>query len=81
MSHWARSHLYYACVSDELALHIGTPINRIARQSLFAMVGIDALLAEHPDPNLRERAHHAYARKCEQLGPMIHSGKPDMPDT
>lgn len=68
MSHWAMSHLHDACENDELASHIGTPIDRIDRQSLFTMVGIDALLAGHPDPHLRERAHQAYERKCQQLG-------------
>jgi hypothetical protein len=32
------------------------------------MVGVDALLAGHSDPRLRERAHQAYARKCKELG-------------
>jgi hypothetical protein len=32
------------------------------------MVGIDALLAGHSDPDLRDRARAAYARRCKQLG-------------
>lgn len=68
MSEWARSLLNAACDDNGTATQIGGPIERIARQSVFAMVGIDALLAGHSDPHLRERAHQAYARKCRELG-------------
>ena len=68
MSEWVRSLLANACAEDELASHLNTSIERISRQSVFLMVGIDALLAGHPDHALRERAHQAYARKCRELG-------------
>ena len=32
----------------------------------FAAVALDALLAGHPDPELRTRAHAAFARKSER---------------
>lgn len=63
-SYWAMSRLYAACEREDP----DTPIQRTARQGVFAMVGIDALLAGHPDAHLRERAHQAYARKCRELG-------------
>ena len=68
MSEWVRSLLANACAEDELASRLNTSIERISRQSVFLMVGIDALLAGHPDHALRERAHQAYARKCRELG-------------
>lgn len=55
MSEWVRSLLNAACEDDDSASRIGGPIERIARQGVFAMVGIDALLAGHSDPQLRER--------------------------
>lgn len=68
MSEWVRSLLANACAEDELASRLNTSIERISRQSVFLMVGIDALLAGHPDQGLRDRAHQAYARKCRELG-------------
>ena len=67
-SEWAMSRLSAACDDDVSSSHNGVPIERLARQGVFAMVGIDALLAGHSDPHLRERAHQAYARKCRELG-------------
>jgi hypothetical protein len=68
MSEWVRSLLANACAEDVLASRLNTSIERISRQSVFLMVGIDALLAGHPDHALRDRAHQAYARKCRELG-------------
>lgn len=68
MSEWVRSLLAGACAGDDLTSRRDHPIDRIARQSVFLMVGIDALLAGHSDPRLRDRAHQAYARKCKELG-------------
>jgi hypothetical protein len=68
MSEWVRSLLANACAEDELASRLNTSMERISRQSVFLMVGVDALLAGHPDPALRDRAHQAYARKCRELG-------------
>ena len=67
ISEWVRSLLANACAEDELASRLNTSIDRISRQSVFLMVGIDALLAGHPDHALRDRAHQAYARKCREL--------------
>jgi hypothetical protein len=39
------------------------------------MVGVDALLAGHPDHALRGRAHQAYARKCKELGLSTSAGE------
>jgi hypothetical protein len=68
VSAWARSLLAAACDDPGPALKDSAPDDRTARQSVFVMVGVDALLAGHSDPRLRERAHQAYARKCRELG-------------
>ena len=68
VSTWARSLLAAACEDAEFACQPNATSERIARQSTFVMVGVDALLAGHSDRNLRERAHQAYARKCRELG-------------
>jgi hypothetical protein len=68
VSAWARSLLAAACDDAD---HAGKPPpsdDRTARQDVFVMIGVDALLAGHSDPRLRERAHQAYARKCKELG-------------
>lgn len=68
VSEWVRLLLMAACDGDDPASGQAALIERIHRQSVFAMVGIDALLAGHSDPQLRDRAHAAYARRCKQLG-------------
>lgn len=68
VSEWIRSLLSQACENDDLASKLETSVDRISRQSVFTMVGVDALLAGHADHSLRERAHQAYARKCKELG-------------
>ena len=68
MSEWVRVLLANACAEDEFASRLNASIERISRQSVFMMVGVDALLAGHSDNRLRERAHQAYARKCKELG-------------
>ena len=45
------------------------------RQRVFATVALDALLAHHPDPALRERTLAAYHRRLERLGLVQASGK------
>lgn len=77
VSAWAMSRLNAACGGEVGPSNTGALVERIARQSVFAMVGIDALLAGHPDPHLRERAHQAYARKCGELGLAGHSDQAD----
>ena len=39
-----------------------------ARQLVFLTTALDALLAIHPDDNLRKRTHAAYHRRLAQLG-------------
>lgn len=68
MSEWARPLLVAACEDAERASSSHAYAERSVRQGVFIMVGVDALLAGHPDPGLRERAHQAYARKCRELG-------------
>ena len=68
VSEWIRSLLSQACDDDDYVSRLEHSVERIARHSVFLMVGIDALLAGHPDHALRERAHQAYARKCRELG-------------
>ena len=45
------------------------------RQRVFATVALDALLAHHPEPALRERTLAAYHRRLERLGLIPASGK------
>lgn len=68
VSEWIRSLLSQACDDDDFVSRLEHSVERISRQSVFVMVGIDALLAGHPDHALRERARQAYARKCRELG-------------
>ena len=68
MSEWVRALLANACTEDELSSRLDASIERISRRSVFLMVGVDALLAGHPDHALRGRAHQAYVRKCKELG-------------
>ena len=58
-----------------LASKLETSVDRVSRQSVFTMVGVDALLAGHADHGLRERAHQAYARKCKELGLTANAGE------
>ncbi len=68
VSEWVRTLVTSACDQSENAGQHDKVIERIHRQSVFIMVGLDALLAGHPDHGLRDRAHQAYGRKCKQLG-------------
>lgn len=68
VSTWARSLLAASCDDDGLLLKRKGQMERIDRHGVFALVGIDALLAGHSDHGLRARAHKAFARKCRELG-------------
>lgn len=68
VSEWVRTLVTSACDQSENAGQHDKVIERIHRQSVFIMVGLDAILAGHPDHGLRDRAHQAYGRKCKQLG-------------
>jgi len=39
-----------------------------SRQMVFLTTALDALLASHPDDDLRKRTHAAYHRRLAQLG-------------
>lgn len=77
VSAWAMARLNAASEDEGGPSGSSVLIERIARQSVFTMIGIDALLAGHPDPHLRERAHQAYTRKCGELGLARSSEKPE----
>ena len=68
VSEWLRSQLKKA-LDDELtgAGERGL-LDKLYRQSLFAFVGLDALLSGHPDHTLRERAHTAWKARCKEAG-------------
>ena len=44
----------------------GRQLARIETDQCFAAVALDALLAGHPDPDMRSRAHAAFVRKTER---------------
>ncbi len=44
------------------------------RQSVFISIALDALLAAHPDKNLRARVYDDYARRIDDLGLLQSSG-------
>jgi hypothetical protein len=68
VSEWLRSVVFRACEEEASGAEAQATLAKLHRHSLFALVGIDALLAGHPDHGLRERTHKAFARKCRQLG-------------
>jgi len=68
VSEWLRAAVQNACDEDLSSPANRTTLARLHRQSLFAMVGIDALLAGHSDNTLRERAHKAFAAKSRDAG-------------
>lgn len=68
VSEWLRSLIARSCDDSPGAPSRDPSVERLARQTVFVMVGVDALLAGHSDHALRERAHQAYARKLRELG-------------
>ena len=56
--------LYEGRVRDE-ALRKGQA--QLHRQLVFVTCALDAMLASHPDPALRERVHEAFRRKVAAL--------------
>ena len=68
VSEWLRSVISRHCDEDEFAAEHDTSITRILRMGVFSRVGIDALLAGHPDPKLRDKVYAIYTRKCEAIG-------------
>jgi len=68
VSEWIRSLLQQACDEDDLNVGLSTWMKRLNHHAVFTMVGVDALLSGHVDHDLRNRAHQAYVRRCEELG-------------
>lgn len=44
------------------------------RETVFASVALDAILAAHPDSSLRQKTHDAYVRRLQRLGLSAPSG-------
>lgn len=64
VSEWLRTVIVRACDNDLLLANDRTILLKLYRQSLFATVGIDGLLAGHSDHTLRERVHSVFADRC-----------------
>lgn len=68
VSEWLRSQVKKAVEMPAVGAADGDLLGKLYRQSLFAFVGLDALLAGHPDSTLRERAHSAWKARCKEAG-------------
>lgn len=68
VSEWLRSQLKKVLTSGPIGTSEQALLGKLYRQSLFAFVGLDALLAGHPDHTLRERAHSAWKARCKEGG-------------
>ena len=68
VSEWLRSQLKKALDGELASAGDRGLLDKLYRQSLFAFVGLDALLSGHPDHTLRERAHTAWKARCKEVG-------------
>lgn len=68
VSEWLRSQLKKALTGAPAGATDRGLLDKLYRQSLFAFVGLDALLSGHPDHTLRERAHTAWKARCKEAG-------------
>ncbi len=68
VSEWIRLLVIHACRDGEISGIEDQASERLARDLTFTTVALDALLAGHPDPELRHRTHQAYARKLARRG-------------
>ena len=68
VSEWLRVLIRRGCDNEPSVATEQSLIARLYRQSLFAFVGLDALLSGHPDHTLRERAHTAWKARCKEAG-------------
>lgn len=68
VSEWLRSQLKKALDDELTGAGDRGLLDKLYRQSLFAFVGLDALLSGHPDHTLRERAHTAWKARCKEAG-------------
>ena len=66
ISEFLRGLVIEACRAGLDAPGTGRQLVWIENDLNFAAVALDALLAGHPDPELRTRAHAAFARKAER---------------
>lgn len=66
VSEFIRTLVIEACNSGLERSPIERHLEAIASDQNFTAVALDALLAGHPDPQLRARVHEAFARKEER---------------
>lgn len=66
VSEFIRALVLEACATGLAVNRIERHLEWISSDLNFAAVALDALLAGHADPNLRERVHDAFARKEER---------------
>ena len=75
ISEGLRALVTQACREGLAENRIERELNRIGDDLNFAAVALDALLAGHPDPGLRARAHEAFDRKVTRRRGASVSGK------
>ena len=75
VSEWLRSQLKRALANSPAGASERGLLDKLYRQSLFAFVGLDALLSGHPDHTLRERAHTAWKARCKEAGMAVTPSK------
>jgi len=68
VSEWLRSQLKKVLGRDPSGASERALLDKLYRRSLFAFVGLDALLSGHSDHTLRERAHSAWKARCKEAG-------------
>lgn len=68
VSEWLRSQLKKTLANGPAGATDRGLLDKLYRQSLFAFVGLDALLSGHPDHTLRERTHTAWKARCKEAG-------------
>lgn len=66
VSEFIRTLVLEACSTGLAGSRIERHLEWISSDLNFAAVALDALLAGHADPGLRERVHEAFARKEER---------------
>jgi hypothetical protein len=70
-----RSLVMQACDAGLGERQIDRQLARIETDQCFTAVALDALLAGHPDPEMRSRAHAAFVRKTERRRSLDVSGE------
>lgn len=73
-----RSLVMRACDTGLGESLIDRQLARIETDQCFAAVALDALLAGHPDPDMRSRAHAAFVRKTERRRSLDASSEGDV---